>query len=392
MNLLILNAGSSSIKYKVYQFNDNNLAPMLSGLIEGIGETEGSWHQLRENKKSSTHHFKSHEQAFAALANNLAIELKDYPIDGIGHRVVHGGDRYFQPTLITPEVLTEIKALATLAPIHNPINATGIEFALHYYPKALHVAIFDSGFHHTMPEFVRQYPLDSHIAERYRIKRYGFHGINHEYVARQAAAYLNKPLESCNFITLHLGNGASACLIKAGKSSDTSMGMTPLAGLMMGTRCGDIDPAIVLYLQQQGLSTSDIDKILNKQSGLKGIAEDNDMRKLLARAEQNDKQAELAIDMYVYSIQKMIGAYLSQLSTLDALIFTGGVGENASLIRERVISPLKHLGFDLDVGLNNASQNNDCFAISTSTPILVIRGDEEHLMVKKVIALCDIRS
>jgi acetate kinase len=389
MNILTLNAGSSSIKYKAYKIDNQIPSPLVSGLIEGIGESESIWHHRKETKETSHHHFSNHEQAFAALADKLKVDLKDYPIQGVGHRVVHGGNRYHQPTIISPEVLAEIRDLSKLAPIHNPINALGIQYAQQHFPKATHVAIFDNGFHHTMPAHVRHYAINADVANQYQIRRYGFHGINHEYVANQAALFLKKPLTSCNFIILHLGNGASACLIKNGKSFDTSMGMTPLAGLVMGTRCGDIDPAIVLYLQEQGLSAGEVDKLLNQQSGLKGLAKENDMRKLITRALANDEAAKLALEIYVYAVQKTIGAYWSQIEKLDALIFTGGVGENASLIREKIITPLQHLGFELDEKLNLTSSDEICHSISKSgTAILVIRGDEEALMAEKVAALC----
>ncbi|WP_019216852.1 acetate/propionate family kinase [Legionella tunisiensis] len=242
MYILTINAGSSSIKYKAFQVENQQATPLLSGLIEGIGETEGLWHHRKDAKETIKKTFKAHAEAFNTLADKLNQELKDHPIEGVGHRVVHGGELHYEPTVITPEILKEIRALAHLAPIHNPINALGIHFAQKHFPQAQHIAVFDSGFHHTMPPHVHQYAINSEFANRYQIKRYGFHGINHEYVAIQAANYLQKPLVNCNFITLHLGNGASACLIKQGKSFDTSMGMTPLAGLVMGTRCGDIDP------------------------------------------------------------------------------------------------------------------------------------------------------
>ncbi len=387
MNILTLNAGSSSIKYKAFARDNQKLTPLLSGLIEGIGESKSTWHHQKESKDLSHQHFANHQQAFAALADKLKVDLKDHPIDGIGHRVVHGGNRYYQPTIISPEVLAEITDLAKLAPIHNPINALGIQCAQQFFPKATQVAIFDNGFHHTMPPHVRNYAIDTEVANRYQIRRYGFHGINHEYVAAQAALFLKKPLANCNFIILHLGNGASACLVKDGQSYDTSMGMTPLAGLIMGTRCGDIDPAIVLYLQEQGLTLAEVDTLLNKQSGLKGIANENDMRKLIARALEKDEKAILALQTYVYSVQKIIGAYWTQIKHLDALIFTGGVGENASLIREKILLPLKHLGFELDETLNSTADDKSCRPISKSgTPILVIRGDEEALMAEKVAA------
>lgn len=386
MNILTINAGSSSIKYKAYSVKNEQFFLLFTGLIEGIGETNGGhWHHQEIDKTSISHEFVNHNQAFEILGLQLNKALTNYPLYGIGHRVVHGGNDFYQPTLINAQILLAIKNLANLAPIHNPINALGIEFGSQYFPKTPQVAIFDTGFHHTMPNYAHHYPINQVIADRYQIKRYGFHGINHEYVAQQAANFLHKPLTDCNFITLHLGNGASACLIENGQSVDTSMGMTPLAGLMMGTRCGDIDPAIVLYLIEQGLNPNEIDKLLNKQSGLLGIGHHNDMRDLLARADNQDEDALLAITMYVYIIQKTIGAYYTQLPSLDALIFTGGVGENAQKIRELIIKPLQHLGFVLDKDLNQQKTQDGIRAINKQgKQILIVRGDEELLMAQKV--------
>ena len=381
MLILTLNAGSSSIKYKLF---DDQKA-LLSGLIEGIGEKKGRWRHQHDSQERC---FADHQQAFEALANQLKQELHGRRIEAVGHRVVHGGDRLWQPTLITEEVLADIRQLSRLAPLHNPVNALGIEYAQRYFPDARHVAIFDSGFHHSMPAHVRQYPIDLETARHYQIQHYGFHGINHEYVAITAARYLNRPLSACNMISLHLGNGASACLIRHGKSCDTSMGMTPLAGLMMGTRCGDIDPAIPLYLLEQGMNASEIDQLLNKNSGLKGVGGDNDMRAILSKAEAGDERAALAVDMYVYAIQKIIGAYLSQLESLDALIFTGGVGENSALIRKRTMQSLQQFDFHLDDALNTQGSQEGCYPISKRGKlILVIRSDEELLMAQKVESL-----
>lgn len=386
MNILTLNAGSSSIKYKVYSHDNNETTLLLSGLIEGIGESGGAWSHQFKTKEKYDHHFASHQVAFDALDVQLKQDLVDYPIQGVGHRVVHGGKKYFKPTIITSEVLKDIQELSRLAPLHNPINVQGIIYAQQHFKDAIQVAVFDTGFHHSMPHYVSQYAIDIETARQFEIQRYGFHGINHEYVAIQAAKYLNKPLKACNFITLHLGNGASACLIKNGQSFDTSMGMTPLAGLIMGTRCGDIDPAIPMYLMEQGLSVREVDTLLNKKSGLKGISHDNDMRKILARMDAADKEAKLAVEMYVYAIQKTIGAYFAQSQTLDALIFTGGVGENSAVIRAAVISPLKHLGFTLDDRLNQQHSAQICHPITASgIPVLVIKGDEESLIVQKVV-------
>ncbi|MDP1603802.1 MAG: acetate/propionate family kinase [Legionella sp.] len=385
MHILTLNAGSSSIKYKVFSHHNQSNSLILSGLIEGIGEKSGNWHHQKTNKETRSHHYENHQQAFAALNEQLKQDLANYTIHGVGHRVVHGGDKFYLPTVITPEVLREIKGLSQLAPLHNPINALGIEYALQHFPEATQVAVFDNGFHHSMPTHVRHYAIDEKTARQYFIQRYGFHGINHEYVANEAAIFLQKPLDNCNFISLHLGNGASACLIKEGKSFDTTMGMTPLAGLVMGTRCGDIDPAIPLYLMKQGLSIDEVDSLLNKQSGLKGMANDNDMRNLLKRLAEHDSRAKLAIDTYVYAIQKIIGAYLTQISSLDALIFTGGIGENAAAIREKILSPLSHFGFIIDKALNDVRTDEKCHAISIKgTPVLVIRSDEEDFIAHKV--------
>lgn len=378
MLILTLNAGSSSIKYKVYDSNKE----IISGLIEGIGEARGQWHHQQEHETRS---FADHQQAFELLAHKLTETLHGQLIEGVGHRVVHGGTHFYQPTRITPDVLAEIKKLSQLAPLHNPVNVLGIECAQKLFKEAVHVAIFDTGFHHSMPDYIRTYAIDHDVARKYHIQRYGFHGINHEYVALQAASFLQQPLSACNLISLHLGNGASACLIKQGLSFDTSMGMTPLAGLIMGTRCGDIDPAIPLYLQQQGFNATDVDTLLNKHSGLKGISGDNDMRAILQRAALNDESASLAIAMYVYAIQKMVAAFVGQIERLDALIFTGGVGENSDIIRDKVLRPLRHLGFNLDTNLNEQRSKQVCRAVSAQgIPVLVIRADEERLMAEKV--------
>ena len=401
MNILTINAGSSSIKYKLFEHAKEHLSPLLSGLIEGIGESSGKWQHQYQEKTSKPHSFASHEEAFSALANLLNQSLAGMTVHAVGHRVVHGGSHYYKPTIIDPHVLQAIKDLSSLAPLHNPINALGIQFAMKYFPDAKHIALFDSGFHHTMPEAAYTYAIEKDTAATYQIRRYGFHGLNHEYVANQAALFLNKPLNTCHFISLHLGNGASACLIKEGQSIDTSMGMTPLAGLIMGSRCGDIDPAISLYLQRQGLSVDEVDSLFNKRSGLIGLAKDNDMRHLLARLDKGDKAAKLAIEMYVYAIQKTIGAYLSQIPHLDALIFTGGVGENAVQIRQMIVSKLHHMHLIIDPERNqvpvfgsvnaNPPQKNleNCrnIAINNEPPILVIRGDEEYFMALEVLKL-----
>lgn len=387
ISILTVNAGSSSIKYKLYEYRDQGLAAILSGLIEGIGESKGAWRHVFNQEDSSAIQFANHLQAFEALTQRLQTEIPDLHIDIIGHRVVHGGELFWQPTLITEEVLTAIEALSALAPLHNPINCLGIRAAQASYPKAAQVAIFDTGFHHSLPDYVYTYPIDLETCQTLGIRRYGFHGINHHYVSLRAAEFLNLDKQQINLISLHLGNGASSCLVLNGQSFDTSMGMTPLAGLMMGTRCGDIDPAIPIFLQQQGYSLSQVDELLNKKSGLKGIAKDNDMRRVTARAAEGDQDAELAIKIYCYRLQTTICHYLGQCPRLDALVFTGGIGENASLIRAKAIENLGHLGFKLDSALNQKSSQDSCRLISQSgIPILVIRGDEELMIAEQSLA------
>lgn len=372
MYILTLNAGSSSLKYKLFSCENEKLLPVTSGIYEGIGE--------------KNNHFENHEKAFDSLFELLKKEFPEVKVEGVGHRVVHGGSLFFEPTLITDEVLSELKKLDHLAPLHNPVNREGIILAKKGFKDALHVAIFDTGFHHTLPEKAAQYAISKEIAKQYEIRRYGFHGINHQHVAIASAAFLKKPLDTCSFISLHLGNGASACLIKNGKSVDTSMGMTPLAGLIMGTRSGDIDPSILLYLLKNGMTEAAIEKLLNKQSGLLGIGGDNDMRHLIERATAKDKNAILAIEMFVYSIQKIIGAYLSQTPHLDALIFTGGIGENATLIRNLVMKNLTHFGFHLDDALNEAKNKTTTFCLSKmGIPILMVKSDEEGQMAGAVL-------
>lgn len=387
MEILILNAGSSSIKYKI--FKQPSLTTICSGLIEKIGEPTSQWHHINIEhiKQTTTHTFKNHEEAFAALAEKIITDSKSTKtsITAVGHRVVHGGEQFYYPTLINEAVLKTLEQLSHLAPLHNPINLKGIQFARHYFPKAKHVAVFDTGFHHSMPDYVRYYALPSQLSDDYQIRRYGFHGINHEYVVHQAAAFLKKPLTSCHFITLHLGNGASACLIKHGKSYDTSMGFTPLPGLIMGTRCGDIDPAIVLYLLKEGLSGPEIDALLNKQSGLLGVGGHNDMRQLLQLCETGDLKAQRAIDMYVYTIQKTIGAYMSQVDKLDGLIFTGGVGENAWVIRAQILMNLQHFNLFLDQTANQQKVNQILQLSQKGVPIFVIEGNEEKWMAEKMV-------
>ena len=307
----------------------------------------------------------------------------------IGHRVVHGGEKFSQPTLIDDSVLAEIIKMIPLAPLHNPANIMGIEEAMSHAQGIPQVAVFDTAFHQTMPAYAYQYAVPHEWYLEKGVRRYGFHGTSHFYVAKQAAAYLKKPLESLNMITLHLGNGASMAAIVAGKSIDTTMGMTPLEGIMMGTRCGDLDPAIVFYLNRTGLSNEAIDTALNKQSGLKGLCGENDMRTVHEMAEAGDELAQLALAMYSYRIKKYIGAYFAVLGHVDALVFTGGIGEHDAWLREQCCAQLNALGIAIDQDKNALAQgemseiNQENFALK----ILVIATDEE-LEIAQQALLC----
>ena len=313
MKIVVINAGSSSLKVKL--FDTATRDEVQSYLVEHIGEKGAG--------------VANHHEALESL------EIDFSGVDGVGHRVVHGGEYFSQATLIDEDVVEKLRDLIPLAPLHNPANITGIEVVQSIAPELPQVAVFDTAFHTTMPKEAYIYALPQKLSEEYHIRRYGFHGTSHAYVAREAAKQLKRELTTLKLITLHLGNGASVCAIQNGKSIDTSMGFSPLEGLVMGTRCGDIDPEIVLYLQERAnMTPQEVSKLLNKQSGLLGISGENDLRELLAR---DDADAQLAIDMMVRRIQKYMGGYMALLGDVDAFVFTGGIGENSELIRERVL-------------------------------------------------------
>ena len=352
MKILVINTGSSSIKYQLFEMNEKSV--LASGLIERIGENTAKHKFSSVNLKESIVLEKSipdHETGISEM-DELLTNAKDgviknsSEISAIGHRVVHGGETFTKPTIIDEDVIKAIESNVPLAPLHNPGNLSGIYAAKKFFKGVPNVAVFDTAFHQTMPEGNYRYAIPNEYYEKYKIRRYGFHGTSHQYVSKLAAQFLNKPIESVNLITLHLGNGASVCSIKNGKSFDTSMGMTPLEGLIMGTRTGDLDPAIPFFMADHvKLSYKEIDTLLNKQSGLKGISALNDMRDILVKKEEGDKNAKLAIEMYVKRIRKYIGAYLVGLDgKLDAIVFTAGIGENATEIRKLCMENLSSLG------------------------------------------------
>jgi len=310
-------------------------------------------------------------------------------LSAIGHRVVHGGESFREPTLINAAVVKQIRDIIPLAPLHNPANLMGIEVALQQAPDVPQVAVFDTAFHQSIPAHAYRYALPDLFYIEQHVRRYGFHGTSHGYVAKQAAALLGKPLTSLKLITLHLGNGASAAAIAQGRSVDTSMGMTPLEGLMMGTRCGDMDPAIHFYLSRTtGLGNDEIESLLNTESGLKGICGANDMRAVHRLAEAGDAQARLALEMYCYRIKKYIGAYYAALGGLDAVVFTGGIGENDALVREQCCTGLETLGIVLDTQ-KNASTRSGAFALHRETSLvslLVIPTNEELEIARQAVS------
>ena len=364
-----------------------------SGLIERIGEpTEGrAVHKILPGSENSreivrTQHFPDHKAGFKLMVELLeqsggpSGQTGQTMINAIGHRVVQGGDRFKTACLITPKIIEEIRDLSALAPLHNPGHAQGMETALDMFPSVPSVAVFDTEFHQTMPQHVYLYPLPYEYYTELAVRRYGFHGTSHRYVAKGAARAMGRELKDLNMITCHLGNGASITAIKNGLCFDTSMGLTPLAGIMMGSRCGDIDPSAVTYVaKQRNIPPEKLDAIMNKQSGMLGICGSNDMRDIHAARAKGEAMAELAFAMFIYRIQKYLGSYYAILGRVDALVFTAGIGENDHLTRAAVCQGLEHLGFNLDAAAN-AAPGQDTRLISAQespTPIYVVPTDEE---------------
>ena len=392
MKILVLNSGSSSIKCQ-YFIDQKSVA---SALVERIGEDESySEVKYREHIFSSTDPISDHYQALniilSMLEESKCISSID-DLDAIGHRVVHGGSDFSEPTLITKEVIEAIRSLIPLAPLHNPANLKGIEVIGKIDPNLTQVAVFDTAFHQTMPEYAALYPIPYELYQSSGIQRYGFHGTSHAYVAKEAAEMMKKELNKLNLITLHLGNGASATAIKSGKSIDTSMGLTPLEGLMMGTRCGDIDPAIIPFLSHNlDMDIDEIDKMLNKESGLKGICGTNDMREVIIRSEKGDTLSLLALEMYIHRIKKYIGSYSAVLGRVDAIVFTGGIGEHAAKVREMICDGLEEsIGLKLDTVKNKvaSTQNRSIQELKSKIQLFVIPTNEELeivLQTEKII-------
>ena len=365
MNILVLNAGSSSVKYAVIDADSG--ACHLEGKIERIGDGV------------------THEQAFAQILERCG----ERAIEAVGHRVVHGGD-FHQASLIDETVEAAIEACVALAPLHNPPNLAGIRAARKSLAKVPHVAVFDTAFHARLPRRARAYAIDQAVAEREGIRRYGFHGTSHEYVAGLAAKALGRNLAELRMITLHLGNGASACAVELGHSTETSMGMTPLEGLVMGTRAGDLDPGVVLALARKGMTAGDIDTLLNQKSGLAGLSgHGNDLRDIERRAAEGDERARLAIGVFAHRVRKYIGAYAAVMGGLDAVVLTGGIGENAAAMRLRILQRFDYLGLVMDEDRNadvRLGTDNPVARISSETSrviALAVRTNEELAIARQ---------
>ena len=370
MLILVVNAGSSSLKYQVRDTSLPEAEQMLtSGLVENIGTD-----------------VPNHEVAFDIMSEKLEPVLAGRELQAIGHRVVQGAEKFTHPTLLTEEVVQQIDDLSPLAPLHNPAHVQGMRAAMHKWPSLPQVAIFDTAFHSTMPEEAWRYAIPYDLADKYSIRRYGFHGTSHKYVAHKAAEYLEEPIERLKLITCHLGNGSSIAAVDQGKVVDTSMGMTPLAGLMMGTRCGDLDPSVVNYLKYTlNITGHELDEILNKKSGLLGISGvSSDKRDVEEAALHGNKRAQLASDMLNYQIKKIVGSYIAAMGGVDAIVFTGGIGEHDEIARAKVCHHMDWLGIRIDTDKNEHPVGDVCDITAWGAKVrtLVIATDEELMIAR----------
>ncbi|RAJ63320.1 acetate kinase [Streptomyces sp. Amel2xB2] len=405
--VLVLNSGSSSVKYRLLEMTDGSR--LASGIVERIGERQSRLLHFPAGAESSdpasggerrerVEEFADHDAALRAVAEELAADgagPDDPRLAAIGHRVVHGGRTFTGPVLVDDSVLREIERLIPLAPLHNPANLTGIVTARALNPELPQVAVFDTTFHTTMPEYAARYAIDTATADEHRVRRYGFHGTSHAYVSRRTAELLGRDPSEVNVIVLHLGNGASASAVRAGRCVDTSMGLTPLEGLVMGTRSGDVDPAVVFHLVRvAGMSPDEVDELLNKRSGLVGLCGDNDMREIRRRVDEGDEAAALAFDIYIHRLKKYIGAYYAVLGTVDAVAFTAGVGENSAPVRRAALEGLEGLGLCVDDSRNDgpaagpsAKEPRIVSPDGARVAVAVVPTDEELEIAQQTYAL-----
>jgi len=391
LNILVVNCGSSTVKYQLFRMEDEDRYEVVArGIVERIG-ISGSRLEHRSaldtfvEERPVPNHRVALELVIAALTSGETRVLSGVgEIDAVGHRVVHGGEKFTGSVLITDEVLEAIRACADLAPLHNPPNILGIEACQELIPGVPQVAVFDTAFHGTLPEYAYIYAIPYEYYEKYRIRRYGFHGTSHRYVAERAAKMMGRPLEELRLITCHMGSGVSFTAILHGKSIDTSMGFTPLEGLVMGTRCGDIDPAIVFFLmEKEGLSAKEVEEILNKKSGVLGISGISSDTRDIEDAAPHNHRARLTLDIIAYRAKKYIGAYHAILGGLDGLVFTAGIGENSPYIRKSICSGLEHLGILIDDERNTVRRKEALISRDDSrVQVMVIPTNEELVIAR----------
>ncbi|RWZ68432.1 acetate kinase [Labedella populi] len=386
--VLVVNSGSSSFKYQLIDVE--NRTALASGLVERIGddagrvrhrdETRGDADAVWERDTPIADHTAGFGEMIASFDEHGPSLEENRPV-AVGHRVVHGGRRFFEPTVISELVKINIEDLSDLAPLHNPAAVQGIDAAQKVFPDIPHVAVFDTAFHQTLSPAAFTYAIDRDLAAKHRIRRYGFHGTSHKYVSEHVAEFLGRPLADLNQIVLHLGNGASITAVRGGRSVETSMGMTPLEGLVMGSRSGDLDPAVLLHLMRRaGMSADDLDELLNKRSGVLGLSGVSDMRDLGRRAEEGDAIARETLDVYVHRLRHYIGAYYAQLGRVDVIAFTAGIGENDPVIRAESLAGLERLGIVVDDERNGSVVRGAVSVISadeSEVTVLVVPTDEE---------------
>ncbi|NDV19610.1 acetate/propionate family kinase [Pseudodesulfovibrio sp. JC047] len=394
MKVLVINSGSSSIKYQLLDMNTESV--LCTGLVERIGEEEGRLvHKVAPDTEASKKITLEQPIADHEAGMVLAIDLICGPngvvkdkseIAAIGHRIVHGGENLHEPTLIDDAVVEELEKIIPLAPLHNPGHLAGIRVARHLFADVPQVVVMDTAYHQTLPPKAYMYALPHELYDELRIRRYGFHGTSHGYVAKEAARLMHRPFETFNCITVHLGNGCSMTATANGKAVDTSMGITPLEGLVMGTRSGDVDPALhALLARTRNMTSEDVDQMLNKESGLKGLCGMNDMRDIHAAIEMGDKKAELALDVQTYRNRKYIGSYMAVLGRVDAIIFTAGIGENDYIVRRNTLQGLDCFGIKIDK-MVNAQRASEPLKISTddsAIEVWVIPTNEELAIARQ---------
>jgi acetate kinase len=401
MKVLVINCGSSSLKFKLYDLPaDDTASLMAEGLVEEIGR-EKSKFSYRDNRSPEKIVgdvvAKDHTQAVAAMKDMLLDAehglFKDkIEVDACGHRVVHGRELFSNSALVTPEVRRAIEECIGIAPLHNPPNLAGIAACEKIFPGLPQVAVFDTAFHQTMPPHVYTYGLPKDQLDRNHVRKYGFHGTSHEYVARRCAELMKKDFAQIKMITCHLGNGSSITAVKNGQSFDTSMGLTPLEGLLMGTRTGDMDPAVVLYIMDKDkLSPQEMNTLLNSRSGIKGVSGiSNDMRQVIAKAKEGDARAKLALDMFDYRLIKYIGSYVAAMGGCEAVVFTGGIGENDAAMRARVLDPLQFIGIDMDPARNSSDAKEKVITRDGSRiSVWVVPTNEELMIARKTRAIIE---